>query len=54
LFCTVLNGLLSIFRESNGIWWTKEQLIANPHLAWTSAVTKIGIACVLAYLLTRW
>ena len=47
-------GLLSITRESNGTWWSKEDLKANPHLSWTSTITKVSLAAIFAYVLTHW
>lgn len=51
--CVFIIALLSIKRESTGVWLTKIEWLANPKIAWVQAFSEAVALCVFAYLLSH-
>lgn len=51
--CILIILLLSIFKEATGVWFTKEEQLANPSVAWADRLSKVFMAGLFAYVLTR-
>jgi hypothetical protein len=51
--CVFVILLVEITREQTGVWATKEELMANPSLAWSQTVSKCVTLIVFAYLLSH-
>jgi hypothetical protein len=49
---TLIFGL-SLVKEAVGHWWTKEQIIAKPMLAWPGTVVTVAAGAFFTYLLTH-
>jgi hypothetical protein len=51
--CVFLILLVEVTREQTGVWLTKEELKANPNLAWSQTLSKCVTLIVFAYLLSH-
>jgi hypothetical protein len=51
--CVFLIVILSIVRQQTGVWWRREELMANKHLAYTQAFSSCVALIVFAYLLSH-
>lgn len=44
---------VELLRQQTGVWYTREQLIANPQLGWEQAFSKAVALCVGCYILSH-
>jgi hypothetical protein len=51
--CMSLIMVVSVLNQQNGVWLTKEELIANPHLSRDQMVSKCVSLIVFGYLLAH-
>lgn len=51
--CVCVIVLLSVLRESSGVWLKKEELLANPTMAWIQMIGQSVTLIVMAYLISH-
>lgn len=51
--CVFVILLVEVTREQTGIWFKKDELLANPVIAWAQTVSKCVTLIVFAYLLSH-
>lgn len=51
--CVFVIFFTEVTRQQTGVWLTKDELIANPNMAWTQTLSKCFTLLVFAYLLSH-